>query len=93
MNILRISIVLIVISLCMGQVPCAHAGFGDILKGLQKAVGVGGKLSEGKIIDGLKEALQIGTGNAVNTVSRLGGYYDNPQIKIPLPGALRVQSR
>lgn len=89
MNALRIFILLILMTLAIGQVQLAHARFGDILKGLQKAVGVGGELSEGKIIDGLKEALQIGTGNAVETVSRLGGYYDNPQIKIPLPGALQ----
>ena len=89
MKALRAVIVLIMITLGIGQVPCVHARFGDILKGLKKAVGVGGELSEGKIVDGLKEALHIGTGNAVETVSRLGGYYDNPQIKIPLPGALQ----
>ena len=89
MKALRTFIVFIMITLGMGQVPWAHARFGDILKGLKKAVGVSEELSEGKIIEELKEALQIGTGNAVETVSRLGGYYDNPQIKIPLPGALQ----
>jgi len=34
-----------------------------------KALGVGGDLSEGKIIEGLREALQIGTRNAVEKVS------------------------
>jgi hypothetical protein len=41
------------------------------------------------MIDGLKEALQIGTGNAVETVSQMGGYYENPEIKIPLPDAIQ----
>ncbi|HUU80068.1 MAG TPA: DUF4197 domain-containing protein [Acidobacteriota bacterium] len=89
MKALRILFVLAVMTLSICQTPFSYAGFGDIVKGLQKAVGVGGGLSEDKIIDGLKEALQIGTGNAVETVSRLGGYYENPQIKIPLPGALQ----
>jgi hypothetical protein len=34
---------------------------------------------------GLKEALHIGTGNAVENVSKEGGYYENPYIKILLP--------
>jgi hypothetical protein len=49
----------------------------------------GGKLSDSKIIRGLKEALEIGTGNAVDLVSRLDGYYKNPKIKIPLPKAVQ----
>lgn len=66
----------------------AHGGFGDILKGLEKVLG-GGELSEGKIIDGLKEALEVGTKNAVERVSRLNGYYRDPKIRIPLPDAVR----
>jgi hypothetical protein len=39
----------------------------------------------GKIIAGLKEALSIGTGNAVVDVSHVGGYFKNQAIKILLP--------
>ena len=70
------------------QAPSAFAQLKDILNGLKKAVGIGGELSESKIIDGLKEALEIGTGNAVSLVSSTDGYYKNPKIKIPLPGAV-----
>jgi hypothetical protein len=45
----------------------------------------GEKISDSTIINGLKEALEIGTSNAVTDVSRLNGYYENPAIKIPLP--------
>jgi len=45
----------------------------------------GGKLTDNKIIRGLKQALEIGTENAVAEVSRIDGYYKNPNIKIPLP--------
>lgn len=41
--------------------------------------------SLGKIIAGLKEALSIGTGNAVVDVSEVGGYFKNQTIKILLP--------
>lgn len=38
-----------------------------------------------RIIAGLKEALSIGTGNAVLDVSKAGGYFRNQSIKILLP--------
>jgi hypothetical protein len=68
-----------------------NAGFGDILKGFEKSVGMsgGGGLSTDKIIAGLKEALEIGTAKAVNLVSKAGGYYNNPEIRIPLPGSVK----
>jgi hypothetical protein len=81
--------VLFVVTLGLLQLTPAHAQFGEFLQGIKKAVGLGGGLTEGKIIEGLKEALQIGTRNAVETVSRVGGYYENPKIKIPLPGAVQ----
>jgi hypothetical protein len=84
---------LLVVALMAVLIPwgaSARADFGDIIKGAKKAMGLGGGgLSEGRIIEGLKEALQIGTGNAVETVSRIGGYLNDPRIKIPLPKWLR----
>jgi hypothetical protein len=41
------------------------------------------------MVSGLKEALEIGSEKAVRTVSVTDGYYKNPDIKIPLPGAVR----
>jgi hypothetical protein len=73
-----------VLGLTTIQPPSACALFEDILKTIQKSLG-GGGLSESTIIDGLKEALRIGTGNAVTNVSRLNGYFKNPKIRIPLP--------
>jgi hypothetical protein len=40
------------------------------------------------MVDGLKEALTIGSEKAVERVSRPDGYYGNPKIRIPLPGAV-----
>ena len=75
--------------LLIAQTGQSQSQFGDILKGAQKALGVGGELPDSKIVDGLKEALQIGTGNAVQTVSQAGGYLNNSRIKIPLPGPIQ----
>ncbi|MFN0085842.1 MAG: DUF4197 domain-containing protein [Blastocatellia bacterium] len=47
-----------------------------------------GGLSENKIIAGLKEALEVGTGNAVNLTGRLDGYFANAAIRILLPKQL-----
>ena len=71
------------------QAPSTHAGLSDFFNAAKEAVGLGPGLSEDKIIEGLKQALEIGSGNAVKLVSEPDGYYKNPNIKIPLPGAVQ----
>ena len=83
------AIFFIVILVVIQMTEEAHAGFGDIFDSLKKTVQGDGGLSESKMIDGLKEALKIGSANAVDTVSQIGGYYENPNIKIPLPGPIQ----
>ena len=68
----------------------SYAGLSDFLKGAQEKLGGGtSQATDGDIVRGLKEALQIGTGKAVETVSAPDGFYNNPKIKIPLPGAVQ----
>jgi len=62
-----------------------HAGFQDLLKDAKKVFSSDEGLTEGEIISGLKEALEIGTAEAVQVVSKVNGYYKNPDIRIPLP--------
>ena len=88
-RVFRTLIIGLLIAMFLAQTPQALAQFGDILKGLKKAVGLDSELSENKIIEGLKEALEIGTSNAVGLVSQLNGYYNNPNIRIPLPAAVQ----
>lgn len=45
-------------------------------------------LSNNDIVGGLKEALRVGTDNAVRLVSKPNGYWSNPRIRIPLPDAI-----
>jgi hypothetical protein len=50
----------------------------------------GGGLSDVKIGSGLKEALKIGTGNAVNLTGKTDGYFLNQVIKILMPEKLHT---
>ncbi len=45
------------------------------------------------IVSGLKEALSVGIEKAVQTASQMNGYYNNPDIKIPLPDSLNQASQ
>ncbi|MCR6641050.1 MAG: DUF4197 domain-containing protein [Sporocytophaga sp.] len=42
-------------------------------------------LSEAEIVDGLKEALTLGSANASQNLNKLDGFYKNPKVKIPFP--------
>jgi hypothetical protein len=46
---------------------------------------IGAKLTNSEIIDGLREALKVGTNNSTASASKLDGFYKNPLIKIPFP--------
>jgi hypothetical protein len=63
----------------------SYSGLQDFFKEAMKAIGGDQGPSELDIVKGLKQALEIGTNNAVALVSRYNGYYKNPKIKIPLP--------
>lgn len=78
-----------IVTLCIITASVTYAGFGDFLKEAKKFIGREEPLNESEIIKGLKEALQIGTGNAVEMVSKIDGYYKNPNIRIPLPEQVR----
>ena len=61
-----------------------------LLLGMGCAGGLGGG---NRVVDGLKQALSIGTQNAVTQTSQLGGYLDDPAIRIRLPGALDTMAK
>lgn len=71
------------------QPSFACAELKDFLKGIGETFLGGGELSESTIVKGLREALEVGTVNAVQIVSRVDGYYKNPKISIPLPDSVR----
>jgi hypothetical protein len=61
----------------------------DLLKRLPQLPGSGEGLGDAKIGEGLKEALRVGTENAVNLTGRLDGYFANQAIKILMPERLK----
>ncbi|MEJ2154042.1 MAG: DUF4197 domain-containing protein [Desulfobacteraceae bacterium] len=74
-------------------VPAAHAGWSDFLNDLKSVITEDDSLTNGEIVDGLKQALSVGTRNAVTYVSKTDGYFSNPQIKIPLPEKFQKAER
>ena len=76
--------------LCLTALP-AYAQLDELLRGL--GIGQPKGLSEAKIGSGLKEALKIGTGNAVNLTGRLDGYFMNEAIKILMPEKLKTMEK
>ncbi|MGH7774816.1 MAG: DUF4197 domain-containing protein [Candidatus Binatia bacterium] len=82
--ILRAIALVAVVLLTAGPVS---AQLDQILKGL--GAGKGG-LDDVKIGSGLKEALQIGTENAVNLTGRTDGYFLNKAIKVLMPEKIRT---
>jgi len=48
---------------------------------------------EGSTAAGLKQALEVGTRNAVDRTSRADGYLGNPLIRIDLPDSLQTMAR
>jgi hypothetical protein len=70
----------------------------DVLKGVKlpsaplQMGGSGSNLDDGIVVSGLKEALSIGTGNAVSSASMLDGYFKNQMIKILMPEKIQTMA-
>ena len=74
--------------LTMTVAACLQTDLSHLQGSLRNVAGSSGQeteLSESTVIAGLKEALEVGTNNAVKMVSQAGGYLHNPKIRIPLP--------
>jgi hypothetical protein len=67
----------------------SYAGLFDTIK---ERVGLSPKKSvdDNTIISGLKEALSVGTENAVKSVSQVDGYFGHEMIKILMPEKIRM---
>jgi len=58
----------------------------DVLHEVSKTVMAGEEgLSDADIIGGLKQALEVGTGNAANILNKENGYFGDPLVKIAFP--------
>lgn len=72
----------------------AQADWKSWLKSAKDAVeksdtpAVSSALTNDQIVQGLKDALSVGTEKAIALLGQPGGYLDDPQVKIPLPSGL-----
>ena len=83
MNIKKTLLLVLLVASFVGYTSLTHAKFDSFLKDLKRSLGFDQELSTTKIIAGLKEALRVGTATAASTLSRPGGYLDNPEIRPP----------
>ncbi len=90
---MMVRIAVLVTLLLLAPLP-SDAQFGGLLEGLKDLVpGPQGGLTDDKIASGLKEALQIGTGNTVNLTGRPDGFLKNEMIKILMPEKLQSMDK
>jgi len=83
----RLSFFLMAAALLWG----AYSALAGPMDGLLSDMGLSGKGAgdDSRIAAGLKEALSVGTKNAVNAVSRTDGYFANQAIKIVVPDKIQ----
>jgi hypothetical protein len=81
-------LVMVLVVIGAGAVSDAAGGWSDALKNTLNSVTGGKQLDNAEIVDGLKQALEIGTAQAVQLAGRENGYFGNPEIKIPLPESI-----
>lgn len=62
----------------------------DILKEFEVSTSSGPSLTTDEIISGLKEALQVGTNNAITVLNKKDGFYGNSLLRIPFPEEVKV---
>jgi hypothetical protein len=86
----RLALLAAVMVLGAASAACAQIDLERLLKGLPQTPSSGGSIGDVKIGQALKEALQVGTENAVKLTGRPDGYYLNQAIKILLPENLKT---
>jgi len=91
MSLHRIRLVTVLAVVLVVLLPAAHvsAQLDRLLKGLSQE-SASADLSDAKIASGLREALRVGTQNAVNLTGKTDGYFLNQAIKILMPEKLQT---
>ncbi|MEM9571455.1 MAG: DUF4197 domain-containing protein [Pseudomonadota bacterium] len=88
------------VALCLFPAGCESGSggefgqvLGEVLSGIETGQSGGGELTLAEIDAGLRQALEIGTERVASQIGVVDGYWNDPQIQIPLPGRLgQVQS-
>lgn len=82
MKIVKIAITTVLAALLL--ISCKTTDINRVLEGL----GGNQQLSNETVVAGLKQALEVGTKNSVNSTNKPGGFSNNPLIKIAVPDEL-----
>ncbi len=85
----RSIVVIMMVCACLWSLSYA-AMLDDVMKGIKMPSQGSAGPDDNTTISGLKEALSIGTKNAVGSVSSLDGYFGNQMIKILMPEKLKT---
>ena len=74
---------------------CSEKQIKDTLETVSQTIeGQSSGLTTAEVVNGLKQALEVGIQNSATVASKLDGYYKNPQIAIPFPpDAARVATK
>ncbi len=80
--------ILVCVLIGVGAASNAAGGWKDVLQKSVNSFNGGSQLSNAEVVDGLKEALEVGTKQAVQLAGQENGYYGRPAIKIPLPESI-----
>ena len=78
-----------IIILLMNPFVSVGTDFGSLFNKVQETISGTSGVSQSEIVNGLKEALEVGTGNTVQALSKTDGYYNDPKLKIPLPQSVQ----
>ncbi len=91
-TIVRHALLAIVLAAVASATASAEANpFNELMNKVessQQSARLGSRLPSRDIAAGLKEALAKGASNAINSLGRRGGFWNNPRVRIPLPGRL-----
>ncbi|MEW6467280.1 MAG: DUF4197 domain-containing protein [Bacteroidota bacterium] len=82
--------------MAVALIACTQAQIDQMTKTVNdmNTGGGGNKLTNEEVIQGLKEALSVGTNNSAGMASKLDGFYKNPLIFIPFPPeAIKVKEK
>lgn len=76
---------LLLFSVCLLSVGCSNESIKRTMDTINRSIEDEKGLTTTEVVAGLKEALQVGITNAVQTSSRTDGFYKNPRLFIPFP--------
>lgn len=87
-------LIVVLLTLLSSSVLFAQSPLDELRKKVEEATtSRNSSLSNDKLVTGLKEALRVGTGNAVAETGRPDGFLKNAAIKILLPDKLRTAGK